>query len=62
MRNDPGRTGADATGKVKTNATNVPAHVPSQDSIDIALTAAGFAIDIRDAVRRLDELLNGAAP
>jgi hypothetical protein len=30
-----------------------------QDPIEIALTAVGFAIDIPDVVRRLDELLDG---
>lgn len=28
-----------------------------QDPVDIALTAVGFAIDIRDVVRRLDALV-----
>jgi hypothetical protein len=30
------------------------------DPIDLALAAIGYAIDIRDVVRRLDELLDGA--
>jgi hypothetical protein len=54
MRSDPGRTGADATGEVKTK------HTASTDPVDTALAAIGFAIDIRDVSRRLDELLDGA--
>jgi hypothetical protein len=60
MQDDLGRTGAVATGKVKTNATNAPARVASRDSVDIALAAIGFAIDIRGGERGLDVLLGGA--
>jgi hypothetical protein len=64
MRNDPGRTGAVATGQVTTNATNAARWAPPRpsprDPVDMALAAIGFGIDLRDVVRRLDELLGGA--
>jgi hypothetical protein len=64
MRNDPGGTGAAATGQVTTHATNVALWAPQYPSprhpVDRALAAIGFGIDLGDVARRLDELLDGA--
>ena len=67
VRRNPGaRSGAVLTGQVETNATKspmawVPNGGPPQDPVDSALAAVGFAIDIRDVLRRLETLRDGAS-
>ncbi len=51
------------TGQVETIATNwpvrwTPQHEPPCDPVDIALTAVGYAIDLRDVVRRRGDMLD----
>jgi hypothetical protein len=53
--------GPDVSSTSRPPALRIGHTVPSrQDSIGRALAAIGFAIDLRDVVRRLDELRDGS--
>jgi hypothetical protein len=57
------RPGCDEAAPTTTTVKVYRKEYPHGDEpIELALAAIGLALDIRDALRRLDDLLDGGAP